>query len=209
MKLINKLLWLSLLLLPVACIVEPMEDNLSDRLECGSDRFDISIDECDFTDGNGSEPGSITVSDGKVTLSLHGEVKSRKDWHDRWERRTLSFTFPIDTMKLEHFDDLVALDSFVVNLGSKDSCLVEWKRDYKTDTLAVQSGELTFTRSKLIGLDGDRNSVFLSGVFDFKYEGDDKAPDTVNVNNPASRPHWIYGEGWFDVVITGRNFEKK
>ncbi len=206
MKLINKLLWLALLLLPVACY-EEKDGDVSDRLECGSNRFEATIDESDFSDGRGSEPASITISDGMATFSLHGEVKTRKDWNNRWEHRSLSFTFPIDTMKLNRFEDMVAFDSLQVDLSKSDSCLVVWSRDYRSDTMSIQSGKITFTRSKLIGLDGDRNSVFLSGLFDFKYDGDSMIPDTVNTT--AYRTHWVYGEGWFDVVITGRNFEKK
>ncbi len=210
MKLINKILWISLLTLPVACY-EPDADLLDERLECGSDKFEASIDACKFTERYASEPASVIVTDSTVTFSLHGDVRTRNDWHNKWDRRTLSFTFPMDSMKIKHFFDLVALDSLTLDLKSKDSCLVEWKKDYKTDTLNIRSGSLTFTRSKLIGLDGDRNTLFLSGIFDFKYDMEDLFPEADSVRTLDSRrdQSFLTGEGWFDVIITGSNFEKK
>lgn len=210
MKLINKIVWISLLTLPVACHVWE-DDLLSERMECGSDKFEANIDDCKFTERHTSEPASVVVTDSTVTFSLHGDVLARNDWQNKWDRRTLSFTFPMDSMKIKHFFDLVALDSLDLDLKSKDSCLVEWKKDYKTDTLNVRSGSLTFTRAKLIGLDGDRNSLFLSGLFDFKYDVEDLFPETDSVKPRDGRRDQsrLSGEGWFDVVITGSNFEKK
>lgn len=210
MKLINKLLGLSLLVLPFSCF-EPMDEELSDRLTCGSDSFESIIDGSKFTDGNSSEPASVLVTDSVVVFSLYGEVQSGGEWHNKWDRRTLSFTFPLDSLKLNQFSDLVALDSMKLKLGAKDSiCMVEWKRDYRVDTLSIQGGELSFTKAKLIGIDGDRNSVFLSGTFDFKYNCDDYYTiDSTTTAHSRRDQNIANAEGWFDVVITGRNFSKK
>lgn len=209
MKLINKLLYVALLALPIAC--DSADDDANTRWACGSDRFDADMDGDKFYSGHTTEPASVVVSDSAVTISFHGEVTSRKNWHNKWDRRTLSFTFPLDSMKLNQFSDLVSWDSLTINLGSKDSCLVEWKRDYRTDTLDVRSGVLNFNRSRLIGVDGDRNSVFLSGDFSFRYVYEDLfSPDTVSIREESMRDrNAAYADGWFDVVITGRNFEKK
>ena len=91
-----------------------------------------------------------------------------------------------------------------------DSCVVEWKRDYRVDTLQVHRGWLKFSRSKLIGVDGERNSVFLSGDFDMDYEPLDSfgvpshSSDSLHFMND-----YVSGDGWFDVVITRSNFDKK
>lgn len=208
MKLINKLLWMSLLVLPVACF-EPSDDR-EENPSIGVDEFQIRMGDDDFSDGHSSVPASIVVGDSVVTFSLHGEVYARKDWQNKWDRRTLSFTFPLDTMKMNQFSDLVAWDSLEVYLGSQDSCLVEWKKDYKTDTLDVKFGKLSFTRSKLIGLDGDRNQVFLSGTVDFDYEPKDYFKDD-SLPNRGEHPrlNLTSCDGWFDVVVTRGNFSKQ
>lgn len=207
MKTLHKLLLLSLLVLPVACGPDD-DDYRPEKTERGSDRFDVRIGGESFTDGHAASPSSVVVSDGKLCLSLYGDIKTHKEWDSKWERRTLTFTIPLDTLKLDKFSDLVLLDSMEVWL--KDSCLIEWKKDFRIDTLNATSGWLKFNRSKLIGLDGERNSVFLSGEFDFRYEGVDSFDEDYKHKDSLS--HRNYGDhcdGWFDLVVTRSNFEKK
>lgn len=206
----NKLVKISLLLLtlvPFSCFEEEEEDN--NRTECGNDVFSVHMDGMHFSEGRSHEPASVVVSNGVLCFSLHGEMKDHAGWKDRWDRRTLSFSFPLDSMKMEKFSDLVALDSLVLNLADS-SCVVEWKRDYRIDTLNVSRGWLSFSRSKLIGLDGERNSVFLSGDFDMDF----MSLDTFDVHTRTKDSLSVWkdygkGDGWFDVVITRSNFEKK
>lgn len=204
----NRIAKISLFLLaflPFSCYEE--EDELK-RTECGNNVFDVEMDCLHFTEGRSHEPASVVVSGDKVCFSLHGDVKDHDEWNARKDRRTLSFTFPLDSMKLEKFSDLVVMDSLVLNLA--DSCVVEWKRDYRVDTLQVHRGWLKFSRSKLIGVDGERNSVFLSGDFDMDYEPLDSfgvpshSSDSLHFMND-----YVSGDGWFDVVITRSNFDKK
>ncbi|MBR3518648.1 MAG: hypothetical protein IKN77_00825 [Paludibacteraceae bacterium] len=199
----NKIFLAALLLLPFSCY-EPDDEEL-EKTEIGNDVFDIHVDGEHFTEGNSYDPSSLIIEDGKACFSLHGDLCGRnKAWDRKRTHHTLSITFPLDSMKIEKFSDVVALDQLDLDL-KETNALVVWKQDFHTDTLDVKGGTLKFTRSRLIGIDGERNSVILAGDIDLSYN------DTITREDSISKNRFEMNEvkGWFDVVIRRSNFEKR
>lgn len=199
----NKIFLAALLLLPFSCY-EPDEEELQ-KTEIGNDVFDIKIDGEFFTEGYSYDPSSLIIKDGKACFSLHGDLCGRdKSWDRKRTHHTLSITFPLDSMKIEKFSDVVALDQLDLDL-KESNALVVWKQDFHTDTLDVKSGTLKFTRSRLIGIDGERNSVILAGDIDMTYK------ETTAQDDSLSKKRFDANEikGWFDVVIRRGNFENR
>ncbi len=200
----NKIFLAALLLLPFSCY-EPEEEEL-EKTENGKDVFDIEMNYGKFTEGDAYAPSSLVVEDGKVCFSLHGDMDGHSpSWDKKRNRRTLSFIFPLDSMKIEKFGDVTALDKVSLDF-EEDSVLVLWKQDFHVDTLNIKSGVLKFNRARLIGVDGDRNSVILAGDIHLTY------PDSSRYNHmPYDSYHYFSREvkGWFDVVIGRGNFENR
>ena len=199
----NKIFLAALLLLPFSCY-EPEDEELK-KTEIGNDVFDIKMDGEFFTEGNSYDPSSLIIEDGKACFSLHGDLCGRnKPWDKKRTHHTLSITFPLDSMKIEKFSDVVELDQLDLDLKEKNA-LVVWKQDFHTDTLDVKSGQLKFTRARLIGIDGERNSVILAGDVNISYK------DTIPQKDSLTKRYLDANEikGWFDVVIRRGNFEKR
>ena len=211
----NKIFLATLLLLPFSCY-EPEEEELK-RTEVGNDVFDIKTDAGLFTEGNTYAPSSLVIENGKVCFSLHGDLSGRnKSWDRKRDHYTLSITFPLDSMKIERFSDVVALDEFSLDFA-EDSALVVWKQDFHVDTLDVKSGLLKFSRARLIGIDGERNSVILAGDISLLYDVErDRDGNNIHHNDGHSYGNWSNDsifrkrmDGWFDVVIKRSNFENR
>lgn len=200
----NKIFLAALLLLPFSCY-EPEDEEL-ERTEIGKDVFDIELNYRKFTEGDAYTPSSLVVEDGKICFSLHGDMDGHyQSWEKKRNCRTLSFIFPLDSMKIEKFSDVTALDKVSLDF-EEDSVLVLWKQDFHVDTLNIKSGVLNFTRARLIGVDGDRNSVILAGDIHLIYP-DSSRFDHVPYDSYSYFPREV--KGWFDVVIGRGNFENR
>ena len=191
------------LLLPLPCCYEPWEEDFP-KTEDGKDVFDINVNYEKFSESSIYETSSFVVENGNICFSLHGEMGGHNRWEGKKERRTLSFIFPLDSMKINDFNDVTVLDSFALDF-SKKNALVVWEQGIHADTLNVKSGLLKFTYARLIGIDGERNTVILSGDIDLSYEDTTAQKDSVVKKWPEAKRI----DGWFDVVIRPGNFENR